>query len=563
MYFYYGNNLNAGRIWAIHSGTPNDWPQHKLNYITSLKWIDSTKTSTLNVYWEGFHYEKYYKKADISIVLSKKYINHSNKDIKFLTEDIHQFTRLKFNDCIFRINEGGKVERLGLISNVIVKEGESLGIEMTIRWDEKIEKSDLNDLGPFNSKLRIQKIPIRIIRKSGDSLTKNLNIRFKQTKVDRLIEMQDDLEHFDLESKTLKDETLKISPPLMTKYLEELMSDVPQKEDKGGKIGVYYSTNRNRICNQLNNTIEYGDELTNELKYGICEISIPRGHIRGEIERPMHILQFELTENSDRHVVVTHTGEMDENNFIVSLSKDVEASKGKSAFIFVHGYNTTFEEAARRASQIAYDVPFNGIPAFFSWPSGGRKLDYLKDDSNARSSLSLLAKFIEQFLLLQGIQKLHIIAHSMGSLLVTTTLNALSDKSTLSQKLQIINQIVLGAPDISQDEFRNNILPKLLNTGLQRTIYASDKDKALDISEKIRRGLPRLGEAGKSLFVTRGIDTVDASNVPSRGNNHSYIFEEKELLYDLHFLLNLGLAPIDRRLSPRTKDNLPYWLFPR
>ena len=110
---------------------------------------------------------------------------------------------------------------------------------------------------------------------------------------------------------------------------------------------------------------------------------------------------------------------------------------------------------------------------------------------------------------------------------------------------------------------KNTILPEFKNIGSSRTLYVSDKDEALHFSEKIRGGRSRLGDSGNSLFVEDGIDTVDASNVKSGGNHHSYIFDTKELISDLHFLLNLGLTPLARRLRARLKDNLTYWLFPK
>jgi esterase/lipase superfamily enzyme len=38
---------------------------------------------------------------------------------------------------------------------------------------------------------------------------------------------------------------------------------------------------------------------------------------------------------------------------------------------YMNGYNVTFADAARRTAQIAYDLRFEGDPAFFSWPSQG------------------------------------------------------------------------------------------------------------------------------------------------------------------------------------------------
>jgi esterase/lipase superfamily enzyme len=62
----------------------------------------------------------------------------------------------------------------------------------------------------------------------------------------------------------------------------------------------------------------------------------------------------------------------------------VNKSGKKSAFIFVHGYNVTFEDAARRTAQMSYDLSFDGAPVFYSWPSQGSLGDYLKDGSCAK-----------------------------------------------------------------------------------------------------------------------------------------------------------------------------------
>jgi esterase/lipase superfamily enzyme len=36
----------------------------------------------------------------------------------------------------------------------------------------------------------------------------------------------------------------------------------------------------------------------------------------------------------------------------------------KDAFVFIHGYNVSFEDAARRTGQFAYDLKFVGAPIF-------------------------------------------------------------------------------------------------------------------------------------------------------------------------------------------------------
>ncbi|MDP2362972.1 MAG: alpha/beta hydrolase, partial [Ignavibacteria bacterium] len=340
----------------------------------------------------------------------------------------------------------------------------------------------------------------------------------------------------------------------------EKAKEISPKEDEGGKMTLFYGTNRNRTTSTDINKL-FGDQL-DKLKYGFCDVSIPRGHILGELERPFKFLFIKFSEVPGEHVVLKSLDELSKEDFLNRLSKSIDNLPEKSAIVFIHGYNTTFAEAARRTAQIAYDTPFYGISGFFSWPSSGTIKAYLKDGENAEASVSDLEKFIEEIVIQTKIEKLHLIAHSMGNKLLTLTLNNLADKSSFKEKLNIINQIVLGAPDIDQNVFKNNILPKFKNIGAQRTLYSSDKDKAIDLSEYIRGGLVRLGDAGESLFVSDGLDTIDASNIKSDKVGHAYIFETKELLADLHFLLSWGFKPEQRRLKARKKSNLIYWLFP-
>jgi esterase/lipase superfamily enzyme len=64
---------------------------------------------------------------------------------------------------------------------------------------------------------------------------------------------------------------------------------------------------------------------------------------------------------------------------------DARAYLGQ-ALVFVHGYNTSFDNAIRRAGQLAYDLKFDGPVFLFSWPSRERLLSYITDGDSARLS---------------------------------------------------------------------------------------------------------------------------------------------------------------------------------
>lgn len=331
------------------------------------------------------------------------------------------------------------------------------------------------------------------------------------------------------------------------------------KKDPGGEVTIFYGTNRNKDEGSEPNNF-YGDKIA-DMELGTCVISIPQGHKQGNLERPSKLLFWQFSENPKKHVVLQTVNNLNQKDFFTFLDKGLQSSEEKTALIFVHGYNTSFAEAAWRTGQIYYDIPFNGIAGFFSWPSTGKTVDYLRDGERADASVSMLEKFIEDIATNTSVNQLHFIAHSMGSRILTRALTKLVIKKSFKKSLTSISQVILAAPDIDCEVFKSEILPQFRTIGMRRTLYTNDKDKALKLSQTLRTGLKRLGEAGENIFIDEGIDTIDTSNVMTEGNHHSYMFEAKELLADLYLVLTKGLKPEERRLRKVPVNSPQYWVF--
>lgn len=334
----------------------------------------------------------------------------------------------------------------------------------------------------------------------------------------------------------------------------------PEREEEGSTVTLHYGTNRQATGDSQFNKF-YGFN-SGALRLGVCKVSIPKGHKQGKVERPQ-LWKLQFKENPKKHVMIVGLEELDEAAFLSSFKKRLaEEESGKSALLFIHGFNNSFAEAARQAGQLLYDLPFKGPGCFFSWPSAGKPTQYFPDVERADSSRKALHQFITLLIEKTGIEQLHILAHSMGGRLLSHTLTDLWNDAALLSKLNMIHQVVLAAPDIDQEVFRENILPAFVNIGQRRTLYASDIDMALNISAKLRGGRLRLGDAGDIPFLANGMDTIDATNVHTSITEHSYIFEAEKLLDDLHDLLQNGNDPKGRRLKPRKGPNgEPYWLF--
>jgi esterase/lipase superfamily enzyme len=112
------------------------------------------------------------------------------------------------------------------------------------------------------------------------------------------------------------------------------------------------------------------------LSYGECSISIPKSHKIGKLESPS-LLRLEFRPDPEKHITLEAIRTLEEEAFFRNVSESVARAAAKDAFVFIHGYNVSFEDAARRTGQIVFDLHFVGAPIFYSWPSNGKVADYL------------------------------------------------------------------------------------------------------------------------------------------------------------------------------------------
>lgn len=317
------------------------------------------------------------------------------------------------------------------------------------------------------------------------------------------------------------------------------------------EVEVYYGTDRKPVASQKL-ARDYGGER-GELEVGTCRVSIPQGHQIGHLESPVW-WKLELREDPSKHVVLLDVAPLAETAMYAKLKASLAETDDQALLVFVHGYNVSFEEAARRTAQIAYDLGFDGVPAFYSWPSNGDVLDYPKDEADVQWSVPHLKAFLQDLVAKSAAKKVHLIAHSMGNRALTGALQALAAE----HDAPLFNQVILTAPDIDAEVFARDIVPAIRPSAERITLYASSKDRAIDLSNDLH-GYPRAGESGEHLVVVEGLDTIDASQVDTDLLGHSYYAETRALLSDLYLLLDHGQPPAERNLLAREKNTLTYW----
>lgn len=332
---------------------------------------------------------------------------------------------------------------------------------------------------------------------------------------------------------------------------------IPLGKAQSIRYRIFYATDRRRSAVSAE---YFGKERGTGLTYGHCDISIPKDHRLGELERPV-IWRLEFSEDPEKFVTLLKVVERPKQEFFKDLAEQVTHSKSKEALVFIHGYDVTFAEAARRTAQLAYDLGLDGVPILYSWPSQGDLSGYVADKEAAGWSVPHLKEFLEDIGSRIGATDVYLVAHSMGNALLAPALLSILSESRYGARPPF-SQIVLTAPDIDAQVFREQIAPHIPKAAKRITLYTSSDDKALHASKRVSGGAPRLGDSGAGIVVVDGIDTVDVSAVDTSFIGHSYIGNNRSVISDLFNLLR-GKPPSERfGLKPRTTPaNLTYWAF--
>jgi esterase/lipase superfamily enzyme len=316
-------------------------------------------------------------------------------------------------------------------------------------------------------------------------------------------------------------------------------------------VPVFFATNRAKTIASGS-----GDRFTGQpsrdVSYGQATVTIPAAvHRIGRLERPRWWTPFPSRDARKRFVELADVQSCALGALMEQLVFVTEQAPVRELLIFIHGYNVTFEEAARRAGQICYDLPFHGAVIVFSWPSVGRTLAYSADEERAAAAAEPLAAFLES--LRDGPwHRVHLIAHSMGNRVM---LSALADTPRTRPAL---GHLALVAADVYVEVFQPKFARLASGFG-SVTSYASKNDRALWISSRLHRA-NRVGFIAEEPFEIDGMETIDATAVDTSLLGHSYFSSERSVLTDLGLLLREGLTAERRGL--RRHPPKKYWIFP-
>lgn len=326
-------------------------------------------------------------------------------------------------------------------------------------------------------------------------------------------------------------------------------------------VDVFYATDRRKV-DATAPAAGFGTKR-GPVSYGIAKVTVPASHEMGELEAPpgAELVRLRFLEDARKHVLVASVDALPKEQYFARLRAQVAGSSKADAFVFVHGFNVSFEDALRRTGQIAFDLRFKGAPVLYSWPSKGSPtpLGYTTDSQTVEWSTGNLFEFLRDFLRRTDARNVYLIGHSMGTQALTQSLVKMyREEPELRAR---ISEIILAAPDIDAGIFKRDIAPSLVRGGRPVTVYASSQDRALQLS-KLASDYPRAGDSGSGLVLVDGIETIDASNVNTSFLGHSTFADARPVLTDWRAIIDNGLRPAYRGLLQMSSE-IPYWQFSR
>lgn len=291
------------------------------------------------------------------------------------------------------------------------------------------------------------------------------------------------------------------------------------------QVKVFAVTTRTRVTPDTN---AYDNGKSIASNYAELNVSIPPGHKDSQIEWP----KKGKKPNPKTDFAVTQQSVLDRDTFYAQVKAANPASK--KVGVYVHGYNSNFQESVYRMAQMSADAKFTATPIAFSWPSQGELAGYVADKDSATYSRDYLVDLMKELTKDRAVGDVTIFGHSMGGWLVVEALRQL--KLEGRQDVLVKLNVILAAPDIDSDLFRTQmaVIGKLPRPMI---ILVSKDDRALEASKILSYSTARVGRLDvddpkvQEAAVEAGIVLIDITQIQSMDSANHSRFADVAALY--------------------------------
>lgn len=261
--------------------------------------------------------------------------------------------------------------------------------------------------------------------------------------------------------------------------------------------------------------------------------------------------------------------------FFEEVNRRLALTPTKHAYIFVHGFNNTFEYAASVFAEFWHFGGRAGLPILYSWPAGspGMIQGYNHDRESGEFTIYHLKQLIRHLAMVPELEKIHIIAHSRGTDVASSALRELMIEArgagNLLRETMKIGHVILASPDLDMEVVRQRFGAERFDNACEHlTIYVSSQDKAIGLAEWLFQSKQRLGqlrpedltpEQRARLKEISSVDIVDA-RVKTGFLGHSYYHSNPAVSSDIMLILRYG-AEAGSPQRPLKEAAPNYWVL--
>jgi esterase/lipase superfamily enzyme len=347
------------------------------------------------------------------------------------------------------------------------------------------------------------------------------------------------------------------------------------RQGEDGTYRFFYATNRNLRDGDGALEERFLNERGESMLFGRFDTALESSLGIGMLINPSDWFQTE-------EIQVRNVRALEQAAFIQELQSQVSRSPQRSLLICINGFRERFPSALRKTAFVAHVLDADTPVLVFDWPSdqGSTPQGYRRAQRLARESGGEFAEIVALILEHVEVERVWILANSMGGEVVVNGLARLYENAEFSDDDVELEDVILTAPDVSYHEFGREFKEEIAALTKHLTVYVSSNDRALLMSRVLNRGR-RLGESSVNLrspdqldeasevfeLVEPGSDVVtliDVTPVNRTRNFHNFSLETPEFFDDLFLRITNPEAPRSRgAYRVRTQEGKSYWVLTR
>ena len=388
--------------------------------------------------------------------------------------------------------------------------------------------------------------------------------------------------------------TAMMPAPLAIRQAGRGVFDRVPESRRGGEVEVFYATDRARLADGRAGA-RYGSARGAGVRLGSARVRV------GPEEWSWDDLTERTLDGARPRLTVTGVfefGAIDDGapatdaslssggppdspamRFADSINAALDRAGKREVFVYVPGFNLTFELGLRRMAEFSHYLGREGVFVAFAWPAHSHPFAYRADRRSAFRSAEEFGDFLALLTEQTRAERIHLIASSAGAPVVSGALAALREANPgLSREAlrarSRIGLVVYAASDQDADEFREMLRSGAFDAAEHVTVYASGSDAGLLLTSNFGSGDRTIGRLPASLTeedasalvefrdLVSVVDVTPAVDAAGRGDMwaHRYWYLNTWVSSDLITLLRHGTPPEGRALVPTEGGAL--WAFP-